>query len=284
MERAGRGIGWMVVSVLLFAAANVLVKDLRHLPTLQLVFLRSALSLVVTAGYLAVYRLPVLGTNRTWMLIRGVAGVISLSAFFHTVRTIPLASATVIQYTSPIFTVLLAGPVLGQTTRPVQWALLTTAFVGVVLIKGFDPLVPWDMWLLGLFSAAFAAVSYVATTRCRDTDHPVGIVLWFHLIAVPVTALPVAWNWHPLSSVEWGEAAAIGVLSVLAQIAMTIALHRDAAGTIMPFKYVGALAAAAFGYFLFDERLSLGAAAGMGIVVLALTANTWYVRRFQRTT
>ena len=146
MAGAGRGISWMVGSVVLFALANVLVKDLRHLPTLQLVFLRSALSLVVTAGYLVYRRLPVLGTNRRWMLIRGIAGVLSLSAFFHTVRHMPLASATVIQYTSPVFTLLLAGPVLGQTTRPLQWALLAFAFVGVVLIKGFDPMVSWELW------------------------------------------------------------------------------------------------------------------------------------------
>jgi len=284
MAGAGRGIGWMVGSVLLFALANVLVKDLRHLPTLQLVFLRSVLSLGVTLGYLAYRRLPVLGTNRRWMLIRGIAGVLSLSAFFHTVRHMPLASATVIQYTSPVFTLLLAGPVLGQTTRPTQWILLAFAFVGVVLIKGFDPRVSWELWGMGLLSAAFAAVSYVATSRCRDTDHPVGVVLWFHLVAVPVTALPVAWDWHPLTALEWGEAAAIGALSVCAQIAMTISLHRDEASTVMPFKYVGALAAAIFGYTLFGERLSLGAAVGMAVVVAALVASALVARRPQRTT
>jgi drug/metabolite transporter (DMT)-like permease len=84
--------------------------------------------------------------------------------------------------------------------------------------------------------------------------------------------------------VEWAEAAAIGVLSVFAQVAMTVALHRDDASTVMPFKYVGALAAAVFGYTLFDERLSLGAAAGMAVVVVALAANTWIARRPQRTT
>ena len=111
-----------------------------------------------------------------------------------------------------------------------------------------------------------------------------GVVLWFHLVAVPLTAMPVAWDWHPLTGVEWGEAAAIGVLSVLAQIAMTVALHRDDASTVMPFKYVGALAAAFFGYAFFDERLSLGAAAGMCIVILALVASTFVARRAQRTT
>jgi drug/metabolite transporter (DMT)-like permease len=39
-----------------------------------------------------------------------------------------------------------------------------------------------------------------------------------------------------------------------------------------------------FGYTLFDERLSLGAAAGMAVVVVALAANTWIARRPQRTT
>ena len=54
------------------------------------------------------------------------------------------------------------------------------------MVKGFDPRVSWGMWGLGLMSACLAAVAYLATMKCRETDHPVEVVVWFHLLAVPV--------------------------------------------------------------------------------------------------
>jgi drug/metabolite transporter (DMT)-like permease len=276
---SGSGVAWMLASVVFFNVANLLVKDLPHVPTQQLVFLRSAFSLVVIAAYLRAKGLPFWGHNRPWLLIRGVSGVISLTAFFHTLKHIPLASATVIQYTSPIFTVLLAGHFLGQTVQRIQWLFLALAFTGVLMVKGFDPAVSWGMWGLGLVSAGFAAISYVATTKCRDTDPPAGIVLWFHLIGVPVMGTWSGLTWVPLSGSDWMGALGIASLSVLAQVWMSIALHREDAGRIMPLKYVGALLAALFGYALFDEVLRPGALLGMALVILALTANTWVSRQ-----
>ena len=98
----------MLASVVLYTTANLCVKELSHLGTFQLVFLRSAVSLVLCTVYLKRKGLPLLGNNTRWLFVRGLMGMIALSGFFHTVRHIPLASATVIQYFSPVFTVLLA--------------------------------------------------------------------------------------------------------------------------------------------------------------------------------
>ena len=279
LPRSGGGLGWMLGSVVLFNVANLLVKDLTHIPTQQLVFLRSAFSLVALSAYIRWHGLPFWGVNRRWLVVRGLSGVVSLTAFFYTLKHIPLASATVIQYTSPIFTVLLASQLLGQTIRPIQWLLLGLAFTGVLMVKGFDPAVSWGMWGLGLLSAGFAAVSYIATSKCRDTDHPVGIVLWFHLIGTPVMGITSGLTWVPLTSWDWAGALGIAALSVFAQVAMSVALHREDAASIMPLKYVGALLAAVFGYFLFDEALRPGAVLGMLLVVCAIAANTWLAAR-----
>jgi drug/metabolite transporter (DMT)-like permease len=203
-----------------------------------------------------------------------------LATFFHTIRHIPLASATVIQYLSPIFTVLLARRFDGQQAmRPVQWGLFGLAFVGVLMVKGFDARVSWFYLALGVVSAASAGVAYLATMKCRDTDHPVGVVIWFHLVAVPVSGSLTAFTWVPPVGWEWGLALAVGLLSIVAQIAMTFALHQGQASTIMPFKYVGAVLAFLSGLFLFDERLNGYALVGIGLVIVAVTLNTLLKRR-----
>ena len=107
----------MLASVVLYTSANLCVKELAGLGTFQLVFLRSSLSLAVCLAYLKAHNLPILGHNRIWLVIRGLAGMVGLSGFFHTVRHIPLASATVIQYFSPVFTVLLALLFMGERVQ-----------------------------------------------------------------------------------------------------------------------------------------------------------------------
>ncbi|MGB1032511.1 MAG: EamA family transporter, partial [Flavobacteriales bacterium] len=114
----------MLASVFLFTAANVCVKELSHLPTVQLVFMRSLVSLAICASYVVTLKSPFLGVNKTWLYIRGFTGMIALSLFFYTIQHIPLASATTIQYLSPVFTVVLAMFFLGQKVRKIQWLFL----------------------------------------------------------------------------------------------------------------------------------------------------------------
>lgn len=281
-NQATAGVAWMVLATILYTAANLCVKALSHLPTEELVFLRSIISLVLTGGWLWWKGYSLLGVNRKWLLIRGIFGTIGLATFFHTLRFIPIASATVIQYLSPIFTVLLARYFDGQRSmKSIQWLFFATAFAGVLMVKGFDPRINWLYFSLGVISAMAAAVAYLATMKCRDTDHPVGVVIWFHLVAVPVTGGWTAFTWVPPVGVEWLLALAVGLLSVIAQIAMTFALHRGQANVIMPFKYFGAILAFAFGLLLFDERLSGWALVGMVIVILAVTMNTLLKKKWE---
>jgi len=278
------GVAWMLTATVLYTAANLCVKSLSHLPTEQLVFLRSLVSLILAGGWLLSQGKSLFGVNRKWLVVRGIFGTIGLATFFHTIRHIPLASATVIQYLSPIFTVLLARRFDGQQAmRPLQWAFFGVAFLGVLLVKGFDPRVSWLYLGLGVTSAMAAGVAYLATMKCRATDHPVGVVIWFHWIAVPITGTWSAFTWVPPVGWEWGLALAVGVLSIFAQIAMTHALHRGEAATIMPFKYVGAVLAFVASLLIFDEHLGGWALTGMLLVISAVTANTWLKRRSHAT-
>ena len=109
---------FMLQSVVLYTTANLLVKALafcRH-SNWSSCAARSASCFCVI--WLWKEGAPLLGHNRRWLLVRGLAGMVALSLFFHTIRHIPLASATVIQYLSPIFTVLLAMPLTANASNP----------------------------------------------------------------------------------------------------------------------------------------------------------------------
>ena len=80
----------MLSSVVLYTSANLCVKELSHLGTFQLVFLRSTVSLVLCVLYLQRAGIPLLGNNRKWLFVRGFVGMLGLSGFFHTVKHLSL--------------------------------------------------------------------------------------------------------------------------------------------------------------------------------------------------
>ena len=272
----------MFFSVVLFTLANVCVKELSFLPTTQLVFMRSLVSLVLCAIYVSRLKSPFFGVNKKWLLIRGFFGMIALSLFFFTIQNIPLASATTIQYLSPVFTVILAMLFLGQKVRKIQWLFLAIAMLGIVLVKGFDPRVSIAFLAIGTLSAFLAAVAYFATMKCKTTDHPVTIVMYFHLIATPVMGTVSIGSWEAIGAYEWGLGIIIGVFSVLAQVLMAMAILREDAAIITPIKYIGAIFAVSIGYFYFNEALSPLSLLGIALVITGVTLNTLNKRLFDK--
>ena len=126
---------------------------------------------------------------------------------------------------------------------------------------------------VGLVSACFAAVAYLATMKCRDTDHPVGVVIWFHSWPCPSWARCrgglVSHDGHGLGPCV-GHRRAEHCRAGLDDrgVAQRRCRHGDA------FKYLGAVLALAIGWWGYGESMSTMSLAGMALVVASISANT----------
>ncbi len=269
-----RGIVLMLVAVVFFAGMNVCIKFLNHLPTHELVFFRSAVQLVLSAAFVVRSGIPFFGNNKPWLILRGISGMTALFLFFYTLQNIPFASATTIQYLSPVFTVMLAIFINRERVRPVQWIYFSIAFAGVIMIKGFDPRVSMGMLVAGIVSAFLSGIAYNAIMRCKHTDHPVTIVMYFHLIAFPVMGIWCLIDWQTPRATDWLLLLLMGLLSQVAQVFMARALHADQASKITPLKYIGSVFAVIIGYTVFDESLHWLSLVGILLVIAGVIFNS----------
>ncbi|MBT3648660.1 MAG: DMT family transporter [Flavobacteriales bacterium] len=269
-----RGITFILLSSLAYAVVNFCVKYLIDIPTHEIVFFRSVISLTICTIWIRRLGIPFLGHNHKWLLIRGVAGMTALFLFFVTIKEMPLASATTIQYISPIFTVLLATQLHREKVKPIQWALFGVAFLGVLFIKGFDERVSMLYLGIGIISALISGIAYNAIMKCRTTDHPITVVLYFPLIATPVMGIAcLTAGWVTPTGIEWFLLLALGIFTQIAQVYMTKALHADHSSRIMPFKYTGVLYALGIGFLFFGELLPWFSLVGIGLVIVGVVAN-----------
>lgn len=198
----------------------------------------------------------------------------ALFLFFVTVKHMPLASATTIQYISPVFTVLLATQMMKEKVKPVQWLLFLLAFAGVLMIKGFDERISYFYLGIGVVSALISGLAYNAIMKCRMTDHPLTVVLYFPLIATPIMGTAcITVEWVTPHGIEWVLLLIMGIFTQIAQLYMTKALHADHSSRIMPFKYFGVVYALAIGFFFFNESLPLWSIAGIILVLIGVILN-----------
>lgn len=253
----------MVVAAFGFSTVNALVKFLEAIPTFQVTFVRSALMLIFTWAALGHRKIPARGNRPKVLIARGIAGTLSLTLFFWTLTELPLATAQIIQYSSPLFTVLLAVLFFGERAGWRVWWALVLCLVGILFIKGWEANIKPLAVLAGVASAALSGLAYNLIRKTGKSDDPLVVVFYFSLVASVTLVGPALSVWVWPSFGQWGILFAIGCLTQFSQLALTKAYHHGRASEVSHFINFGAILAAGFGYFFFQEVLGIWALLGI---------------------
>jgi drug/metabolite transporter (DMT)-like permease len=263
------------IATLFFSFMQVIVKHLKDLPFFELVFFRAGISLIFAFGALKVAGISPRPSNIKWVIIRGLAGTLSLMAYFYSLQTLPLTTAVILQYLSPLFSVLWASMFFREPATVLQWFFLLTAFMGVYVAKGIDGHIPILDIGIGILGAALSGMSYNAIRQLKDTDPPLRVVFYFPLMTVFIAAPFAFLNWAWPTFDQWLFILALGLFTWLAQIFMTKAYQQGPPGVVNIVGYTGIFYAAFFGYILFEEKLTLLHSFGILIMLVSVVTSTW---------
>ena len=130
-----QGARALVLSSLAFSLMTVCVKQLGgRIPVSEIVLVRSVVSIALTGTAMALGGVSPLGNNRRLLLLRGICGSVALLCFFEAITALPLASATVLQYTYPTFTAAAAWLLLGERLRRRIGLAVLLGWIGVVFV------------------------------------------------------------------------------------------------------------------------------------------------------
>ncbi len=260
-----------------FSVMSLLVKLVgQSIPSQEIVLVRGVVTLVISYVTLRALKIDVRGNRRGLLALRGLLGFAAVSCYYTGVLRLPLADATVIHYTSPVFTAILAALLLSEPIRARDALGLTGALAGVLLVArpgflfgsvsgGLDPVGV----AFALAGAVVGAFSYVCVRALRHTEHHLVIVLWFGVMgtlgAVPGAALdfrlPTPWLWAGL--------VGVGLTTHWAQLWMTRGLSLVPAGRAMTVGYVQIVFAALWGVLFFDEQITVWTVLGAGLIIVS---------------
>ncbi|MDH3494378.1 MAG: DMT family transporter [Acidobacteriota bacterium] len=273
------GITQMFLSTFSFAMANVFVKQLSNMPVLEIVFFRSIVAGVLCAYGIRKTGVDWRGNNKRFLILRGVAGTVALVLFFITLQNIPLATATTIQYLSPIFTATIAIFFLKESIRVLQWLFYAMAFSGVVLIKSFDPRISLFYLMIGIIAALGSGIAYNFVRSLRDSEKPLVIIFYFQIIGLVVSVPALFFSWKTPGGADWFYLVLVGLFSYLGQIFLTNAFSREKAASVAIIVYTGLVYAITIGWFFYGEEQTVYTFAGMALVVGGVVLSILYGRR-----
>jgi drug/metabolite transporter (DMT)-like permease len=286
-DRILPAIGFRLVSVLAFTAMGALIQlaEARGAGLVELLFFRQAGSLPLVLAWVALG--PGLASLRTQRLpahaLRCAVGLTSMSFMFGTLLLVPLAEATTLQFTVPIFATILGALLLGEKTGVHRWSAVIAGFAGVVIVaqpgSGHIPLIGAAT---GLSAALLSATVSILVRRMGASEPPATIVFYFSALSLIPLAPLFAWQVEAHDATTWAMLGAIGIVGGVGQLAMTASLRLAPVSVVVPMDYSGLLWATLFGYALFAVLPPLSTWAGAPIIVASGLYIVWREHRLAR--
>jgi drug/metabolite transporter (DMT)-like permease len=271
----------MLVGALAFSVMTLFVKLAgQRLPSQEIVAARALLTFVFS--YVALRRagIPALGSMQPLLWLRGVFGFLALTSVYYAVTHLPLAEATVLQYLHPPLTATLAWLVLRERADRSVAVSLVLGIAGVVLIAqpaalfGSDRIALSSLGLAAAVAGAvFSSCAYVTIRKLGASEHPLVIVLYFPLIALPASIPPLLAGAVWPSGLDWLWLLLVGISTQIGQVSFTRALMLDAVGRNAAYSYVQVPFAALWGALFFDALPNRYSFAGSLLILAGAMLN-----------
>jgi drug/metabolite transporter (DMT)-like permease len=237
---------------------TIMAGAVRHLaPRLhpfELAFFRNFFSLLFMAPWIIHGGWAGLRTS-SWRKygLRGIISIVAMLCWFYGMATMPIAEATALTFTAPIFASIGAILFLGETMGARRWCAIAVGFLGaMIILRPGLATVSWSA-LIVLFGSAAIAGAIIMVKILSRTEPSSLIVTYMGFYLVPMSLLPAVFVWEMPSGMDWPWLIVIGASATIGQLAITHAYAAADATVVLPFDYARLPFAAIIGYVAFSE-------------------------------
>ncbi|QIA23322.1 DMT family transporter [Mesorhizobium sp. AA22] len=267
---------WMALSIASFLTMSVAGRaTTAELNVFQVLELRSViglfilLPLVMISGGFAAMR-----TKRPLAHIaRNVVHFVGQAAWLYALTLIPLAVLISIEFTTPIWTAILAVGFLGERLSRPRLAAIVLGLIGVVIIvrPGVGSVDPGHIVVLG--AAVCFGISVVLVKSLTRTDSIVSIIFWMLVIQSVLGLIPALYEWRNPPLELWPWILLIAFTGMSSHFCMARALAYADATVISPMDFLRVPLSALIGWLLYHEQIDAFTAGGALLILLGNLLN-----------
>tara|TARA_Y100001968_G_scaffold323407_1_gene361029 strand:- start:440 stop:1348 length:909 start_codon:yes stop_codon:yes gene_type:complete len=263
IEKNLRGIKFLIGSGLAFSLMTVCVKAIGgRIPISELVFARATISIIITRFYLYRKKVNPWGYQKRLLLLRGLLGTVALFCIFKALTILPIATATVIQYIYPTFTVICASVLLKEFILKRILYSIIIGWIGIVLVSqpeftinsNFQEIILAIM--IAILGALMTSLAYICVRKLSSKEHPLVIIYYFPLVSIPLS-IPFIINDFVLPiGTDWFWIIGIGIFTQIGQLCITEGLRLLPAGQATSLNYSQVIFASLWGVLIFQETIT----------------------------
>jgi drug/metabolite transporter (DMT)-like permease len=279
----------LCLGIFVFALQDWIIKAISDLyPVHQAIVIRAIVALPIL---LALVRLSgafrdILSPQARWLALRGLILVVSYTSYYLAFPAMPLAQVIALWFTTPLFVVALAGPLLGEQVGPQRWIATIIGFIGVlVMVKPFSA--AFDVAaLLPILSAVTYGTAQLMARRMGVTES--AAVMSFHqnLVYFLVAGIVALWlgdgrfadggdgsldfllrPWVMPTPEHLLMLAACGPIAAAGMVLLTQAYRMAEANFVTSFEYTSIIWATLGGWYFWNEIPDLYTFIGAALIV-----------------
>ena len=263
-------IGFMLAATAFIAATTVFAKMLGAGPNglhpVQITQGRFLFALIGFSAAAAVIWPRFTRPNLKLHALRSLAGFAGVTLMFTAVQLVPLADATALTFTNPIFAMILAIPILGERVGPWRWVAAGAAFAGALILirPGAGSFEIGALVALG--AAALMGTEITLLKLLTGREKVFQILLLNNTFGLVFSTLAASLVWQGPTQAQWALLAALGLTMATAQVFFIQAMRRGEASFVVLFSYATLIFATVYDLVLFD--VVPDALSGLGAAVI----------------
>ncbi|GAB5378475.1 MAG: DMT family transporter [Acuticoccus sp.] len=211
--------------------------------------------------------------------VRVTCGFTTVVLLFAAATMIPLSDATAISFLSPIVTMVLAAPFLGERVGVYRWVAAGIAMTGAVVLfrPGADAVAFGAVLALG--SALAMGLELTLIKRLTRREGPWQILIMSNLLGTIISTVAVLAVWQMPTGAQWKAMMALGSLMLLAQFCYVQAMRLADASFVAPVAYTTLVFAALYDIIIFAEWPDTASVIGASLILVGALVLTTRARR-----
>lgn len=271
---------WMIGAIASFSTMAVAGREVSFaLDTFEIMLFRSFVGVVIVIAAASVF-----GTwhqvNRQQFSLhfaRNIMHFIGQNLWFYAVTVIPLAQVFALEFTSPIWVILLSPFLLGERITLIRAIAALMGFIGVLIVTRPDMAGINTGVMMAASSAIFFAFTIIFTKRLTRTQSITCILFYLTVLQLIFGFLTAGYDGDialpDAETLPW--LILIGVAGLLAHFCITNALAIAPATVVVPIDFVRLPVIAIIGMLVYGEALDLWVLLGAGIIFAGNYLNIW---------
>lgn len=201
-------------------------------------------------------------------MLRSALGIFAMGLNFWAMTLLPLADATTISFTVPIFATLFAALVLREKVGIRRWTAILIGFVGVlIVVQPGGSMIPAFGAAVALGGALVTAAVTMVIRMLGRTETSVVTIFWFSVYTLPALTVCAFIYGGGHDAKTWGYLLGIGIFGAIGQLCITQSLRFAPVSTIVPMDYSALIWATIFGIVLFGQYPGLSIWLGAPVII-----------------